>query len=221
MSSVQSVNLAPAPVRLPGRALLSGIHKRPVEGSVDVFAPGRKGIGAGGLTGDTVYDLRHHGGDDQAVYAYGREDLDWWQVELGRELGNGSFGENLTTTGIDITAALIGERWLVGASLLLQVTVPRVPCASFQAALGEKRWVRRFAERGVTGTYLRVLTPGPVRAGDRIQVVERPDHRISNGMAFRAISVEPELLDLMADVPDLPAELRRFLAKRVRTAAAR
>lgn len=214
MSAVLSVNLASSSAKLPGRKRLSGIHKLPVDGSVDVFAPGLKGVGAGGLAGDTVCDLRHHGGDDQAVYAYGREDLDWWQDELDRELPNGCFGENLTTSGINITAALVGEQWLIGGSLLLQVTVPRMPCASFQSALGEKRWVKRFTERGVTGTYLRVLRPGSVRAGDSIVVVERPQHRISNGMAFRAITVEPELLDLMVDVPDLPTELRDTAAKR-------
>ena len=131
-----------------------------------------------------------------------------------------SFGENLTTSGINISAALVGEQWLIGGSLLLQVTVPRIPCTSFQSALGEKRWVKRFTERGVSGTYLRVLRAGSVRAGDSIVVVERPQHHISNWMAFRAITVEPELLDLMLDVPDLPAELRDTAVKRA-TAVAR
>jgi MOSC domain-containing protein YiiM len=219
MSAVQSVNLASSPTKLPGRTRLSGIDKQPVPGAVDVSAPGRKGVAGGGLAGDTVCDLRYHGGDDQAVYAYGREDLDWWQIELGREIGNGAFGENLTTSGINISAALIGEQWLIGGSLLLQVTVPRIPCMSFQSALGEKRWVRRFTERGVSGTYLRVVRSGSVRAGDSIVVVERPQHHISNWMAFRAITVEPELLDLMVDVPDLPDELRRTAAKRAKAVA--
>ncbi len=220
MSAVQSVNLASSPRRLPGRTRLSGMDKRPVDGAVDVFAPGPRGVAGGGLTGDTVCNLRHHGGDDQAVYAYGREDLDWWQIELDRELGNGSFGENLTTSGINISAVLVGEQWLIGGSLLLQVTVPRLPCMSFQSALGEKRWVKRFTERGVSGTYLRVLRAGSVRAGDSIVVVERPQHHITNWMAFRAITVEPELLDLVLDVPDMPAELRDTAVKRA-TAVAR
>ena len=214
MSAVLSVNVAPSPEKLPGRARLSGMNKRPVPHAVDVTAPGAKGVGAGGLAGDTVCDLRQHGGDDQAVYAYGREDLDWWEKELDRELPSGCFGENLTTSGINITAALVGEQWLIGGSLLLEVTVPRIPCASFQSALGEKRWVRRFTERGVSGTYLKVVRPGSVRAGDSIVVVERPQHAISNWMAFRAITVEPELLDLMVDVPGLPAELADSARKR-------
>ncbi|WP_111765519.1 MOSC domain-containing protein [Nakamurella deserti] len=219
MSAVRSVNLASSPLQLPGRTRLSGMDKRPVRGAVDVFAPGPKGLAGGGLAGDTVCDLRYHGGDDQAVYAYAREDLDWWQAELGRDLPDGCFGENLTTSGINITSALVGEQWLVGGSLLLQVTVPRIPCRSFQAALGEKRWVKRFTERGVSGTYLRVLRGGPVTAGDSIVVVERPHHQISNWTAFRAITVEPELLDLMVDVPDLPDELRRTAAKRAKAMA--
>jgi MOSC domain-containing protein YiiM len=221
MSAVQSVNLASTPAKIPGRSRLSGIDKHPVDGAVDVAAPGPKGTAGGGLAGDAVCDLRHHGGDDQAVYAYGREDLDWWQVELGRELRNGIFGENLTTSGINVSAALVGEQWLIGGSLLLQVTVPRIPCATFQSALGERRWVRRFTERGVSGTYLRVLRAGSVRSGDSIVVVERPQHGISNWMAFRAITVEPELLDLMRDVPDLPDELRDIAAKRATKAVAR
>ncbi|MEO5834545.1 MAG: MOSC domain-containing protein [Nakamurella sp.] len=214
MSAVQSVNLASTPARIPGRARLSGIDKHPVDGAVDVTAPGPKGLAGGGLAGDAVCDLRHHGGDDQAVYAYAREDLDWWQVELGRELRNGSFGENLTTLGINVSSALVGEQWLIGGSLLLQVTVPRIPCATFQAAIGEKRWVRRFTERGAAGTYLRVQRPGTVRSGDSIVVVERPDHRISASVAFRAITLEPELLDLMVDITDLPAELHESVQKR-------
>ncbi len=215
MSAVQSVNLASRPAAIPGRARLSGIDKQPVTAAVDVAAPGLKGTAGSGLAGDSVCNLRHHGGDDQAVYAYAREDLDWWQTELGRDLGNGSFGENLTTHGINVSSALVGEQWLIGGSLLLQVTVPRIPCSTFQAAIGEKRWVRRFTERGAAGTYLRVLRPGSVRAGDSIVVVERPDHRISTSIAFRGITLEPELLELMADLPDLPEELHRSVRARV------
>lgn len=214
MSAVQSVNIAPSPEKIPGRSRLSGMNKHAVDGSVEVTAPGPKGTGGGGLAGDAVCDLRHHGGDDQAVYAYAREDLDWWAAELDRELPNGCFGENLTTHGINLSTALVGEQWLIGGSLLLQVTVPRIPCATFQAALGEKGWVKRFTQRGAAGTYLRVLRAGAVRAGDSIVVVERPDHRISAGVAFRAITVEPELLDLMLDVPGMPAELQESAQKR-------
>lgn len=140
----------------------SGIDKRPVTAPVQVTAPGGpKGTAGSGLAGDSVCDTRHHGGDDQAVYAFAREDLDRWSHELGRPLANGCFGENLTTRGLDITGALVGERWLIGGGLLLEVSDPRIPCRTFAGFLDERGWVRRFTARGAPGTYLRVIEPGP------------------------------------------------------------
>ncbi|MGB6456273.1 MAG: MOSC domain-containing protein [Streptosporangiaceae bacterium] len=149
-----------------GRQTRSAIDKRPAGCPVEV--------GPLGLDGDTVADKVNHGGLDQAVYAYGREDLDWWTERLGRELPNGMFGENLTTAGIDVSGALIGETWRAGR-VVLQVTAPRIPCSTFKAWLGEEpQWVKRFAAAGRPGAYLRVLTPGTVAAGDDLEVVNRP-----------------------------------------------
>src|SRR5215831_5326174 len=106
-----SVNVGAARNSAPSDMGVTGIDKRPVNGPVDVRDPGPKGGGGSGLVGDAVCDVRHHGGHDQAVYAYAREDLDWWQSELGRELRGGVFGENLTTSGVDVSGALVGERW--------------------------------------------------------------------------------------------------------------
>jgi MOSC domain-containing protein YiiM len=144
--------------------------------------------------GDAVCDLRHHGGSDQAVYAFAREDLDFWEGELGRPLGNGAFGENLTTSGIDIRGALIGERWRIGPDLVLEATSGRIPCRTFQAWLGEEGWLKRFTRQAVTGAYLRVITPGEIRAGDPIEIVHRPAHDVTVTMAFRAVTLERELL---------------------------
>ena len=216
VSSVLSVNLARSAAVLPGRRRPSGIGKVPVDAWIEVSAPGPKGVGGRGVAGDVVCELRHHGGDDQAVYAYAREDLDRWAAELGRALPHGMFGENVTTAGIDLGAAVVGETWRVG-SAVLQVTVPRTPCATFAARMGEPRWVKRFIERGASGTYLRVLRDGTISAGDPIAAVDRPDHEVTNAVAFRAITVEPELLRLVAAAPDMPAELRdkaqRWLAQ--------
>ncbi|QHY97626.1 6-N-hydroxylaminopurine resistance protein [Streptomyces sp. S4.7] len=176
----------------PGGA--TGIDKRPVDGPVAVRDPGRKGTGASGVVGDTVCDLRHHGGSDQAVYAYAREDLDFWERELGRPLANGSFGENLTTSGIDLNGTKIGERWRVGPDLVLEATSGRIPCRTFGGFLGEKGWVRRFTRQGVTGAYFRVVVPGEIRAGDAIEIVHRPDHDVTVALAFRAATTERELL---------------------------
>ncbi len=106
----------------------TGIDKRPVADAVAVTTPGPKGTGAVGLAGDQAHDVKHHGGADQALYAYAREDLDTWQEQLGRRLHNGSsFGENLTTVGVDVNGALVGERWRIGTDVLLEVTCPRIP----------------------------------------------------------------------------------------------
>ncbi|MFI2117018.1 MOSC domain-containing protein [Streptomyces rubiginosohelvolus] len=174
---------------------LSGIDKRPVEGPVEVRDPGPKGVGGSGLSGDAVSDLRHHGGSDQAVYAFAREDLDAWERELGgRTLTNGVFGENFTTLGLDVSGALIGERWRVGADLVLEVTSGRIPCRTFAEHVGEQGWVKRFTQRGVTGAYLRVIEPGTVRAGDPVAIVHRPDHEITAALQFRASTTERTLL---------------------------
>ncbi|MFB6549210.1 MOSC domain-containing protein [Streptomyces sp. NPDC056405] len=173
---------------------VTGIDKRPADGAVRVAAPGPKGAGASGLAGDTVCDTRHHGGDDQAVYAVAREDLDDWERELGRPLPNGSFGENLTTTGLDVSGALIGERWRIGPDLVLEVTSGRIPCRTFQGHLDEKRWVRRFTEKGAPGAYLRVIEPGGIRAGDAVEIVHRPAHEVTVALQFQAVTRERDLL---------------------------
>ncbi|WP_329532787.1 MOSC domain-containing protein [Streptomyces sp. NBC_01450] len=173
---------------------VTGIDKRPVDGPVRVAAPGPKGVGASGLAGDAVCDLRHHGGNDQAVYAVAREDLDDWGRELGRPLASGSFGENLTTEGLDVSGARIGERWRVGSEVVLEVTCGRIPCRTFQGHLGEQRWVKRFTQKGAPGAYLRVIEPGEIRAGDPIEIVHRPDHEVTVALAFRAGTTERTLL---------------------------
>jgi MOSC domain-containing protein YiiM len=173
---------------------VTGIGKRPVDHPVRVTAPGPKGVGGSGLAGDAVCHKRHHGGNDQAVYAVAREDLDEWERELGRTLPNGSFGENLTTSGLDISGALIGERWRIGGSVLLEVTSGRIPCRTFQEHLGERGWVRRFTLRGAPGAYLRVLEPGEIRAGDPVEVVYRPDHDVTVALQFRASTTDRSLL---------------------------
>ncbi|MFF9816921.1 MOSC domain-containing protein [Streptomyces sp. NPDC014006] len=200
---------------------LTGIDKRPVDGPVKVTAPGPKGVGASGLAGDAVCDTRHHGGDDQAVYAFAREDLDDWERELGRELANGTFGENLTTRGVDVCAALIGERWRIGPDVVLEVTSGRIPCRTFQEHLGEKGWVRRFTHRGAPGAYLRVIEPGEIRAGDAIEVVHRPEHDVTVEMQFRALTTERELLPRLLAAgaalhPEALAAARKYVGGRRR-----
>ncbi|MET7713463.1 MOSC domain-containing protein [Streptomyces sp. NPDC005407] len=192
----------------PGGA--TGIDKGPADGAVRVMDPGPKGEGASGLAGDAVCDLRHHGGTDQAVYAFAREDLDFWERELGRPLTNGAFGENLTTSGLDVSGARIGERWRIGGELVLEVTSGRVPCRTFASWLGEKGWVKRFTQQGAPGAYLRVIEPGEIRAGDAIEIVHRPDHEVTVDLSFRADTTERTLLPQVLAAGDAlhPEQLR-------------
>jgi MOSC domain-containing protein YiiM len=143
---------------------------------------GRVQVGPLGLLGDDQVDKRHHGGEEQAVYAYAREDQEWWAAELGYEITPGRFGENLTTTGLDVTGAVLGERWRVGdEGLVLEVTSPRVPCTTFQGWMDEPRWVKRFTDHGAPGAYLRVVSEGTVGAGDEVEVTHRPGHGVTIG----------------------------------------
>ncbi|MFJ9414716.1 MOSC domain-containing protein [Streptomyces sp. NPDC101227] len=194
----------------------TGIDKRPVDGPVAVAAPGPKGVGASGLAGDAVVNTRHHGGNDQAVYAYAREDLDDWERELGRALANGAFGENLTTSGADLTGARIGERWRIGPRLLLEVTSPRIPCRTFQEWLGEPGWIKRFTLAAAPGAYLRVLEAGEIRSGDALRLVHRPDHEVTIALMFRALTTQPELLPRLLEAGEaLHPEARAKALKRV------
>jgi MOSC domain-containing protein YiiM len=197
---------------------VTAIDKRPVEGPVAIAAPGPRGSGGNGsgLVGDQVCDHRFHGGDDQAVYAYSREELDAWAEELGRELPNGVFGENLTTLGLATTDALIGERWQVGDQVVLEVCATRIPCRTFAGWLDEDSWIKRFAQRALPGAYLRVIGPGEIRAGDPITVLSRPDHGVTSGTVFRALTLEPELLPLLLDVEALAPHQRERALQRVR-----
>jgi MOSC domain-containing protein YiiM len=183
--SVESVNVAFVRSDLDTRAPSgrTGIDKRPVDGPVLLTAAG--------VQGDTVCDTRHHGGPDQAVYAYAAEDLAFWTAELGQEVGPGGVGENLTVSGIDCSAAVLGERWQVGEAVL-RVRSARTPCRVFSAFRGVPHLVKRFVAAGRPGAYLAVERPAPVRAGDVVTVLERPDHGVTVADLMAASTVARE-----------------------------
>lgn len=210
--TVLSVNLArPQPNPDKREVGLTGINKVPTTEPVLVRAPGTKADGVGsGLVGDMVGDRLNHGGDAQAVYAYAREDLDHWELVLGRALAGGVFGENLTTTGLDVNAAVIGERWAIGDGLVLAVTVPRIPCGTFRARIAERGWLRTFARAAMPGTYLSVVRPGLVRAGDPVTVVHRPAHGVTVAQVFRALTLEPELMPSILATDELLEEAKAW-----------
>jgi MOSC domain-containing protein YiiM len=210
---IDSVNLGrprPNPYK---EARSTGIGKAPVSRPVQVRAPGAKITGLGsGLVGDFIGDGAHHGGDSQAVYAFQREDLDRWQERLNRELPNGFFGENLTTRGIEVSDARVGERWQVGAELVLQVTTPRIPCSTFRGQVGEQGWLKTFTAEARPGAYLSVVRPGMVQSGDPIEVIHRPAHDVTISLVFRATTTDRHLLpSLLAAGDDLDPEVREVV----------
>ena len=212
--SVLSVNVARLRANPDRRAQpkLSGIDKTGAPGAVMVRAPGpmKDGLGSG-LVGDAIGNQKVHGGDDQAIYAYAREYLDEWEVQLERTLTDGMFGENLTTSGMDVTGARIGERWHIGSDgLVLEVSAPRIPCRTFAAFLNVNQWVKTFTQAGKPGAYLRVASPGTVRAGDPITIDYRPNHNVTIELVFRARMTEPELLSQLLQADALSAELKAY-----------
>lgn len=189
-----------------GRIGRTAIDKRAVSGQVAVHALG--------LAGDEQANRKSHGGIHQAVYAYAREDLDWWSAGLGRALRDGEFGENLTATEVDVSETVIGERWRVG-SALLEVSGPRIPCRVFQNWMGEQAWVRRFTAEARPGAYLRVLEEGELGAGDVIDVEHRPPHGFTVRDAFRVRNGWGELLRRVLDIPELPPSWHTWAANRL------
>ena len=209
---VRSTNLA-RPRPDPGTPRTTGIDKHPVTG-IDVVVPGPAHGDGSGAVGDHVGDARHHGGADKAVYAVAREELDWWEAELGRELRDGSFGENLTTVGIDLGALELGRLLQVG-SATLQVSLPRQPCATFARHLGERHWVRRFTERGDCGAYLRVVVPGRISPGDPVGLGVAPGHGVDLRVAFAAVMGDLDAARAVLDAGCLPERYHDAMARRV------
>jgi MOSC domain-containing protein YiiM len=207
VGAVRSVNVGrPRQVSVRGgRALMSAIGKQPVEGRVRV-----EGIN---LDGDDQADRTVHGGPDKAVYAYASEDAAWWAAELDRELPPGTFGENLTTEGIDVSGAIVGERWRVG-DVELEVCQPRLPCAKLGIRFGDPTMVRRFAQAERPGAYLRIVREGSLAAGDAVEVLSRPEHGVSVRLVSAAILLDEELLAQAAAAPALPAPLARWMLER-------
>lgn len=193
-----------------GRLKRTAIDKRAVTGPVHVSASG--------VAGDEVADTVHHGGPDKAVYAFAREDLDDWEQDLGGPISNARFGENLTTQGIDVNEALVGERWRIG-EVLLEISTVRTPCSVFKNWMGlggydDTAWMKRFTAKQRPGPYLRVLEPGRLSAGDAIEVVHRPSHGITVSHMFRALTTEPELGPGLLAIEDLAESARaRILPK--------
>src|SRR5712664_2435706 len=184
-----------------GRPATSAIWKSPAVGRITA-----RGVN---LAGDDQADRKVHGGPDKAVYAYAVEDLRWWEQELGRSLSYGGFGENLTTEGIEVNDALVGERWEIGTTVL-EVSEPRLPCWRLGARMEDKMFPRRFSEALRPGSYLRIIVEGDIGADDRIRVVERPDHDLTVRDIFRPYLRDRNEVERLLSVPRMSESWRRW-----------
>lgn len=206
---IVAVNVVEELIPGPKESGMTAIDKRPQGGRVQV--------GELGLQGDSVCDTKNHGGPDQALYAYAREDAAWWARELEREIPPGLFGENLSTEGLDITGALIGEVWRFGPEVEVMVRSPRLPCVTFAHRMQLPGWVKRFHQAGCPGAYLKVLRTGTIAAGDAIEIVDRPAHEVTIGEVFGAqdpVKMQG-MLDSGVDLEDEMRDLARRVAARV------
>jgi MOSC domain-containing protein YiiM len=206
---VLSVNVGtPRRFEFNRRQVASAIWKSPVVGRVAA-----RGVN---LEGDDQADRGAHGGPDKAIYAYAVEDVRWWERELGRSLQPGQFGENLTTEGVDVNGALVGERWEIGTTLL-EVSEPRVPCWRLGVRMDDKGFIRRFTEALRPGAYLRILVEGLLGAGDGVRVVERPGHGVSIRDMFRIYARDRDEAERLLGVPGLSASWKAWADSVLRT----
>lgn len=185
-----------------GRHVTTGIWKSPV--------PTRVALRGVNFAGDDQADRRVHGGPDKTVYAYAREDYDYWRDTDGIDTSPGLFGENLTTDGIDLSLAIVGERWTVG-STVLEVAQPRLPCFKLGLRTNDTEFPKRFQRARRPGAYLRVVREGDVGAGDEITVHDRPAHGITLHDMVAALD-DPDKADALRVIPYLPRFWREFLA---------
>jgi MOSC domain-containing protein YiiM len=195
VASLVSVNSGAAQ-HIAGYKPLTGIVKAPVTSAQ---------IDRLGLAGDAICDTKHHGGADQAIYVYFADDYLWWANELNRTIIPGTFGENLTLSGIEGRAVAIGDCFAIGP-VLLEVTYHRIPCMTFAARMGDPMWVKKFHRANRPGAYCRVLSAGTVEAGMAVDYQPYAGERVT-------------VSDLMAldGVRDIdPAFMRRALTTPIR-----
>jgi len=206
--TVLSVNVGtPREFEYEGRPAKSAIWKLPVKGRIAA-----RGVN---LDGDDQADRKAHGGFDKAIYAYAVEDIRWWEQQLGRALAYGEFGENLTTEGIDVNNALVGERWQIG-TIVVEVSEPRIPCWRLGVRMNDKMFPRRFTEASQPGTYLRIIVEGDVGESDEIRVLEKPDHDLTIRDVFRIYTRDHNEVERLLAVPQMSESWRRWAQDRLR-----
>lgn len=186
----------------------TGIDKRPISGRVT--------LAENAVKGDVVADRKNHGGYDQAVYVYACEDAQWWEKELGISIAPGRFGENLTTGGISVNDAVIGERWSIGTAIV-EVSQPRTPCRVFAGFWDRPNLIKEFTNAGRSGAYLRIIEEGDIGAGDEIAIVGRPSHGITISDLFVARGEERiQIFEILA-APGSSDSVREWAANIIKS----
>jgi len=206
MGSIVSVNVGSIrEVEFGGKTVQTGIWKSPVAG--------RRTVRGVNIAGDAQGDRKVHGGVDKAIYAYAAEDYLWWKEELGLEVGPATFGENLTTFGLDLNNALVGERWRAGTALL-EVSEPRIPCFKLGIRMEDPGFPHLFSLVARWGAYLRIIEEGEVEAGDVIELVSRPDdHTVTVGLVAQVYYGDHERAGELLAAPQLPSSWSEWAEK--------
>ena len=193
-----------------GRVRLFEYNRRPAKSAIwKTAVTGRIAARGVNLEGDEQADRKAHGGPDKAIYAYAVEDLHWWQQELARPLVYGAFGENLTTEGIAVNDALIGERWEIGTTVV-EVSEPRVPCWRLGVRMNDETFPRRFTAALRPGSYLRIIVEGDLASGDEIRVIHRPDHDLTIQDVFRIYTRDRNEVVRLVAIPQLSESWRNW-----------
>lgn len=208
---IESVNVARMRlIQVGGQTVKTGIYKHPVSGRVELRD---NQIGE-----DRQGDYSVHGGPDKAVYAYATEDYRWWEAELGRDTEPALFGENLTTSGLDLTAAEVGQRWRAGTALL-EVSEPRFPCSKLGYKMGDPAFVKRFAKALRPGAYLRIVEEGELGAGDEVELLPAPGHGVTLELFARAVLEDHGLAARLLEAPAVSERWREWARSRLIDAA--
>jgi len=180
-----------------GREVTTGIYKKPVIGRVRV-----RGVN---IEGDEQADRKNHGGLHKAIYAYAYEDYEWFSTEYARQFAPGDFGENLTTTVIDVTHAVIGEHWKIG-SAEFEVSEPRIPCYKLGLKLNDPAFPAAFAKALRPGAYLRIIKEGELEASDSVEILARPEHGVTVCDVANAYLFDHRLFPRLLEVPELRSD---------------
>ncbi len=189
-----------------GRTAISAIWKSPVQGRISA-----QGVN---LEEDDQADREAHGGFDKAIYAYASEDLQWWEQQIEQKIEHGQFGENFTTQELDVSNALVGERWVVG-STIVEVSEPRIPCWRFGVRMNDNTFPKKFTQALRPGTYLRIIKEGDVGADDEIKVVEKPEHNLSVQDVFRIYTKDRHEAERLLNADKLSEAWKKWAIKQV------